>query len=189
MRLSSCDDVSRTIMIPIQPRPLTSMSNLWGFVVSSCPTRFYLLWHWHTIFVTWGYHNERICRVHSQSWYDFDICPQNQIYRVYDMALCSGHSFFVLWHNYTMFGLWVYYHGTVCRVQSWPQYQNHIFTLTLSLARLSLLFVLVAAQWITDCHKWKTLFVIYEHVILFVTLHFIRFTTTNKKKILVNNSS
>ena len=33
-----------------------------------------------------------------------ELWPQGQIYRVYDMALCSGPSFFVLWHSHTLFG-------------------------------------------------------------------------------------
>ena len=27
-----------------------------------------------------------------------------------------GLSFFVLWHSHTLFGKWVYHHGTMCRV-------------------------------------------------------------------------
>ena len=65
------------------------------------------------------------------------------IYRVYDMTLCSGLSFFVLWHNHTLFDMWVYHHGRMCRVHSWtlydlglwPQYQNYIFNTDLSLAK------------------------------------------------------
>ena len=64
------------------------------------------------------------------------------------MALCSGLSFFVLCHSYTLFGKCVYHHGTMCRIHSWtlydlglwPQYQNYIFTMVLSLARSSLFF-------------------------------------------------
>ena len=63
--------------------------------------------------------------------------------RVYDIALCSGLSFFILWHSHTFIGTLVYHHGTMCRIHSltlyelalWPQYQNYIFTLNLSLAR------------------------------------------------------
>ena len=52
----------------------------------------------------------------------------------------------------TMFGSWVYHHGTMCHIHSWPlyidvkgqdlwhQYWNNIFIMNLSLARLSLLF-------------------------------------------------
>ena len=81
----------------------------------------------------------------------FDLWPQDQIYRIfYYMDLCLGHSFFVLWHSHTMFGTWVYmyHHGTMCDVHSWhlydldlwPQYQNYIFTMNLSLASSSLFF-------------------------------------------------
>ena len=44
-------------------------------------------------FGTWVYHHERMCCVPSWSWYYVDLWLQGQIYRVYDMALCSGHSF------------------------------------------------------------------------------------------------
>ena len=56
----------------------------------SCPVNnLFLVWHWFTIFGTWVYHHEG----HHQG----------QIYRVYDMVLCSGLSFFVLWHSHTLF--------------------------------------------------------------------------------------
>ena len=83
-------------------------------------------------------------RLHSFSRFDIYLWPQGQIYRclsclrvrsvisvcfdtsipylVHDMALCSGHSFFDLWHSHTLFGTWVYHHGTICRVHSWPLY-------------------------------------------------------------------
>ena len=110
--------------------------------------------------------HERLCRVHSGSWYDeVDLWPQDQIDRVYDMALCLGHGFFVLCQSHTMFGsrvcqshtmfgtrvchshiifgTWVCHHDTMCRVHSWPlydlerlpQYQNFTFTMNLTLAR------------------------------------------------------
>ena len=83
------------------------------------------------------------CNVH-----DLDLWPQGQIYSVYDMALCTGHSFFGLWHSHTMFCTWGYHRATMCCVHSWPlydidlwtPYQNYIFKMNLSLARLSLLF-------------------------------------------------
>ena len=100
-----------------------------------------------------------MCRVHSWSRYDLELWPQGQIYRVYDMALCSGLSFFVLWHSHTLFGTWVYHHGTMCRVHSWnlydlwPQYQYYIFTMDLSLARclcsLTLEYQILAYECIT----------------------------------------
>ena len=75
----------------------------------SCPAHnFFLFWHWLTIFFTCIYHHERTCRVHSWSWFDIDLWPQGQIYRVYYMALCSCDSFFVLWHtgSHTMNSVW-----------------------------------------------------------------------------------
>ena len=89
----------------------------------------------------------------------------------YDMALFSYHSFFVLWHSHTMFGTWVYHHGTMCRVQKWPlhdhdlwpQYYNYIFTISSNLARSPLLFdtgILNFGIWVihheTTCcvHSW-----------------------------------
>ena len=36
-----------------------------------------------------------MCQVHSWSWYDLELWLQGQIYRVYDMTLCSGLSFFL----------------------------------------------------------------------------------------------
>ena len=67
------------------------------FDMFSCPAiNFFLDWHWLTIFGTWMYHHQTMCRVHSWSWFNVDLWPQGQIYRVYDIALCSGLSFFVL---------------------------------------------------------------------------------------------
>ena len=51
--------------------------------------------------------------------------------------------FFVLWHNHSLFGMWVYHHGMMCSIHSWtlydldlwPHYQNYIFTMNLSLAK------------------------------------------------------
>ena len=87
-----------------------------------CPAHnyfFYLtlachIWHMHLppwedinlsnfCHVTWAYHHERMCQVHSWSWYDIELWPEGQIYRVYDMVLCSGLSFFVLRHSHTSF--------------------------------------------------------------------------------------
>ena len=91
--------------------------------MTSCPTcNFCYLWHWHTIFGTLVYHHERMCQVRSWSWYYVDLWSQGQIYRVYDKALCSDFSFFVLWHSNTLFGTWVYHHGTMWCVHSWTLY-------------------------------------------------------------------
>ena len=56
------------------------------------------------------------------SWYDVDFWPQGQIHRVYDMALCSGHSFFVLWHSHIMsVSSWYYVsHTFMTSVWPWP---------------------------------------------------------------------
>ena len=91
------DNVSRSFMISIQCWPLTSRSNLKAFVMSSCTTcNFCLLWHWHIKFGRLVYHHERMCQVHSWSWYNLELWHQGKIYRIYDIALCSGLSFFVL---------------------------------------------------------------------------------------------
>ena len=137
--LRRCDTY---IHVPVSYWP---HSNVLAFVMSLCPNCNFctcngLLWHWHTIFGTWVYHHERMCQVHYWSWYDIDLWPQGQIHWVYDKALCSALSFFVLWHSHTLFGTWVYHHGTMCRIHLWtlndfdlwPQYMNYIFTLDLS---------------------------------------------------------
>ena len=69
---------------------------------------FFLVWHWLTIyyFAHASITMRGLCRVHSWSWFDIDLRPQCQIYRVYYMALCSGDSFFVLWHSHTMTSVW-----------------------------------------------------------------------------------
>ena len=89
---------------------------------------YFFVWHWLTIFGTWVYYHERICRKHSWSRYDLklELWPQGQIYRDFDMALCSGLSFFVLWHCHTFFGTWVNHHGTMCHVHSWTLYDLDI---------------------------------------------------------------
>ena len=60
------------------------------------------------------------------------------------MASCSGHSFFVLWYSHTKFGTWVYHHGMMCNIHSWPLYdldlwpqyhQNYIFTMNLCMGK------------------------------------------------------
>ena len=72
-----------------------------------------------------------------------------QTVSVYPWLCVRPTAFFVLWHfSHTMFGMWVYHHGTMCRMHSWPlydldlspQYESYIFTMNLSLARFSLLF-------------------------------------------------
>ena len=59
---------------------------------------------------TWLYHHEKMCRAHSWSWYDVDLCPQGQIYWVSDMFPCVAHNFFLVCHWLTIFGTCVYHH-------------------------------------------------------------------------------
>ena len=94
----------------------------------------------HTIFGTWVHHHDRMCQVHSWSWYDIDLWPQGQIYRVYDMALCSGLSFFVLWHSHTLFGTWVYHHGKMCRSSPLTSISKLYFQHGFESGKMSLLF-------------------------------------------------
>ena len=50
----------------------------------------------------------------------------------------------VLWHSHTLFDKWVYHHGTMCRIHSWPLYdldlwpqnQKYIFTMNLRLGNI-----------------------------------------------------
>ena len=91
--------------------------------------------------------------MHDMQLFEFIIThtPLNEVqgYICLSVALCSGYSFFVLWHiSNTMFGMRVYHHGTMCRTHSWTlydldlpsQYDNYIFTMNLSLTWSSLLF-------------------------------------------------
>ena len=73
-----------------------------------------------TIFGTWVYPHEAICRAHSWFRCEIDLWPQGQgqIYRICDMSLCLGHSFFLLWPILTMISTWMYHHGAMCRVHS-----------------------------------------------------------------------
>ena len=41
----------------------------------------FLVWQLLTIFGTWMYHHETMCRVHSWSRFENDLWPQDQIYR------------------------------------------------------------------------------------------------------------
>ena len=72
-----------------------------------------------------------------------------QTVSVYPWLCVRPTAFFVLWHfSRTMFGMWVYHHGTMCRMHSWPlydldlspQYESYICTMNLCLARFFLLF-------------------------------------------------
>ena len=68
---------------------------------------------------------------------------RGQINRVFDMALCLGVSFFVLWNSHTMFDTWVDHLGKMCHMHSWPYdldlwlwYQHYIFTMNLCLGKI-----------------------------------------------------
>ena len=82
---------------------------------------FSLLWHWLTIVGTWVYHHEMMCHVHSWSWYYFNLWPQCQIIRVFNMSLCLASNLFYCFDIglITIFGSWVYLHERMCRVQLW----------------------------------------------------------------------
>ena len=78
----------------------------------SCPAHnFFMVWHWLTIFGTWVYNHETMCRVHSWSRYDLELWPQGQIYRVFDMFSCLAHNFF--------FGLTLAHHTWHMGVSPW----------------------------------------------------------------------
>ena len=69
--------------------------------------------------------------------------PEGQICWVFDMALCKGHSFFLLWHSQTIFGTWVYHHELcvtyihdLCITLTFGiKYQNYFFTMNLCLGK------------------------------------------------------
>ena len=84
---------------------------------------------------------------HTHIWMKFRGISESL--SVYPWLCVRPTAFFVLWHiSHTMFGMWVYHHGTMCHMHSWPlydldlshQYESYIFTMNLSLARFSLLF-------------------------------------------------
>ena len=85
MGVSPWEDVSQTFNIDLWPQ-----GQIYRFLLCLCvqPSwNFCLLWHWHTLFAhAWVYHHERMCRIYSWSWYDVDLWPQCQIYRIYDQS-------------------------------------------------------------------------------------------------------
>ena len=86
------------------------------------------------------YHHETICRVHYRSRYDVDLWHQGQIYRVFNIALSSDHSFIVIRQSNTILSTWVYHYGAMC-LYSWPLYNldfwsNYIFIMRLCLAKI-----------------------------------------------------
>ena len=98
---------------------------------------------WYAI--DWIHYN-----THTHIWMKFRVYRNHcQTVSVYPWLCVRPTAFFVLWHfSHTMFGMWVYHRGTMCRMHSWPlydldlspQYESYIFTMNLSLARFSLLF-------------------------------------------------
>ena len=102
---------------------------------------FRLLWHWHTIFDTWVYQSIAcVAFIHDPDrTLTFDLKVQFIGFMTW---FCVRAIAFCLWHCHTMFGTWVYHHGTMCSRLSWPLYDFDlcIFTTNLSLARSSMLF-------------------------------------------------
>ena len=46
------------------------------------------------------------------------------------VCLCrfvSAHNFFLVWHWFTLFGIWGYHHDTKCRVYSWSRYDLELW--------------------------------------------------------------
>ena len=133
MDVSPWDDVLHTFMIPIPSWPLTFMSNLEVLtclhvpaVTSFAVTLTYHIWHMS------------LSPIDDVSRTFIWRCPltSRSIYMFFVIVLCSGHICFVLWHSYTIFGTWVFHHGTMCHIHSWhlydldlwPSYQNYIIT-------------------------------------------------------------
>ena len=127
----SCMDLVRLFLFPLWTKFRGGGIEM---ALSVCPDiclcrfvpahNFSLLWrHWLTIVGTWVYHHEMMCCVHSWSRYVFNVWPQCQIYRVFDMSLCLASNFFLPWHWLTIIGSWVYLHERMCRVQLWSWYK------------------------------------------------------------------
>ena len=53
------------------------------------------------------------------SWYDIYLWPQVKFIGFMTWLCVHATYFFVLSHSHTM---WVYHHGTMCRVHPWPLY-------------------------------------------------------------------
>lgn len=86
--------------------------------------------------------------------------PEGQICRVFDMALCKGHSYFLLWHSQTIFGTWVCHYRMICHIQSWPsydlylwsQYQNDIFRIVFAPWHMHTKF----GTWLKSAYKYMS---------------------------------
>ena len=135
--------------------------NLYGFEMSSCPTRnFFLLWHWHILFGTWVYFYETMCQIHLRSSYDVDLLPQGQIYRVFDMRVTAFFflSFVKVIHvkNFVQecfpIAWCVKYTHDLCMTFTFDLNIKINFTFTLNVSgqnRLSFLTTTAVAQWVT----------------------------------------
>ena len=102
---------------------------------------FFVVWHWLTIFGTWLHHHETMCRAHSWSLYDLKVtcCGRWRLTsrfltrcRVWPMTIFYLTFSYHIWH---MCKSVPYFHDPLYDL--WPQYQNCIYTMNLSLARLS----------------------------------------------------
>ena len=91
----------------------------------------------------------RECVVYIQIMIRCWMWPRHQFIRLMTWLCFFSHNFSSLYKVIlSMFGTWEYPHGTMCGVHSWllfdldlwPQYENYILTMNLSLARPSLLF-------------------------------------------------
>ena len=124
----------RTSLIYLYPRERSSggyieitlsvrLSDCPSVCADSCPAhKLFCVWHWLSIFVTWVYQHETMCRVNSWSRYDLELSPKGQIYRVLDMFLFCFVLIFLVWHWLTIFGTWVYHHKMMRRVHSWSRF-------------------------------------------------------------------
>ena len=102
---------------------------------------FFVVWHWLTIFGTWLHHHETMCRAHSWSLYDLKVmcCGRWRLtsrfltrFRVWPVTIFYLTFSYHIWH---MCKSVPYFHDPLYDL--WPQYQICIYTMNLSLARLS----------------------------------------------------
>ena len=130
--------VSCIVFIPHPPPPpppekKLGMGGYTEIALSICPEVclcrfvpahiFSLLWHWLTIVGTWVYHHEMMCHVHSWSQYYFNLWPQCQIIRVFNMSYClASNLFFLLWH-------WLNYHIWLMGVSPWENVSRTVMIL------------------------------------------------------------
>ena len=114
--------------------------------LSACPTRnlFCLI-----IGIPYFAHGvspwDDVSRTFIWSWYNIDLWPQGQNYRVSDMALCSGYSLLSVYvviphlaHKcITMWWCVIYIYGfCVSLIDFLSQYQNYIFTMNLCVGKI-----------------------------------------------------